>query len=55
LWKQIFALNRDNVAAALELYERKLAELRTAIQRDDQTALKNLLAAAKKNRDALGS
>jgi prephenate dehydrogenase len=55
LWKQIFSLNRDNVLAALALYQEQLAALRDAIGDDDQTALENLLKKAKKNRDALGN
>lgn len=54
-WKQTFALNRDNVAAALAQYQQQLAALRTAILDGDETALENLLTLAKKNRDALGS
>lgn len=55
LWRQIFTLNRRNVLAALEVYEKQLAALRDAIRDDDQTALANLLKKAKKNRDALGN
>jgi len=55
LWRQIVALNRDNVLAALEQYQRQLAAFRTAIQQRDEAALENLLSQAKKNRDALGS
>jgi prephenate dehydrogenase len=55
LWQQIFAHNRENMVAALEQFEAQLAALRTAVQQGDAAALENLLAAAKKNRDALGS
>ncbi len=55
LWTQIFAQNRANVLAALEQYQKKLAELRTAIEQNNQTGLEQLLTGAKKNRDALGS
>jgi len=55
MWKQIFALNRDNLAAALARYQQQLTALRTAIVDGDETALENLLTLAKKNRDALGS
>jgi prephenate dehydrogenase len=55
LWTPIFAQNRENVLAALGRYEHQLAALRTAIERNDEAMLEQLLAAAKKNRDALGS
>jgi prephenate dehydrogenase len=55
LWSQIFSLNRDNVLVALSLFEEQLALVRTAIQRNDRSALENLLKKAKSNRDALGN
>ena len=55
MWRQIFSLNRDNVLAALDRFEQQMATLRAAIEKDDEAALEKLLAAAKKNRDALGS
>lgn len=55
LWQQIFALNRDNVVAALDRFEQQIAALRTAIAGQDDTTLENLLKKAKKNRDALGN
>lgn len=55
LWGHIFSHNRDNVLAALELYQKQIAALRTAIRDGDQPALQRLLTIAKKNRDALGN
>ena len=55
LWAQIFSLNRENVLAALGLFEEQLATLRTAIQESDGSALEIILNKAKKNRDALGN
>lgn len=55
LWTQILALNRDNVLAALRLFEEQLTALRTAIQENDRSTLENILNKAKKNRDALGN
>jgi prephenate dehydrogenase len=55
LWRQIFSQNRENVLACLDRYERQLQALRTAIAQDDHLTTEELLAAAKKNRDALGS
>jgi prephenate dehydrogenase len=55
LWTQIFRQNRENVLAALGQYEKQLAALRGAVENGDEPALKQLLAVAKKNRDALGS
>ena len=55
LWKQVFALNRDNLVEALELFGSHLEALTTAIRKDDRTALEEILNRAKKTRDALGS
>jgi prephenate dehydrogenase len=55
LWAQILTMNRANVLAALDQLEKQLAAFRTALRQDDRTALENLLAAGKKNRDAMGS
>jgi prephenate dehydrogenase len=55
IWTHIFLQNRDNVLTALGKCERELSALRAAIEKGDEEKLKNLLAVAKKNRDALGS
>jgi len=55
MWQQIFSLNRDNVLAALDRFGQQITALRGAIEKGDEAALEKLLAAAKKNRDALGS
>jgi len=55
LWKQILLLNRDNVLEALEQYGAKLTALHAALRDGNEEAIENLLAAAKKTRDALGS
>ena len=55
LWTQILCQNRENVLAVLGQYEKQLAALRGAVEGGDETTLKQLLAVAKKNRDALGS
>jgi prephenate dehydrogenase len=55
IWTHIFLQNRDNVLASLGRYERELSALRAAIETGDEENLRNLLAVAKKNRDALGS
>jgi prephenate dehydrogenase len=55
LWMQILRQNRENVLAALGQYEMQLAALRKAVEEGDETTIKQLLAVAKKNRDALGS
>jgi prephenate dehydrogenase len=54
-WTQIFLQNRENVLGALGRYEGALSALRAAMERGDQENLRQLLAVAKKNRDALGS
>jgi prephenate dehydrogenase len=55
LWRQILALNRDNVLMALELFGAKLTALHAAIRDNNQDEITRLLTLAKKNRDALGS
>jgi prephenate dehydrogenase len=55
IWTHIFLQNRDNVLAALGKVEHELSALRSAIETGDEENLRNLLAVAKKNRDALGS
>ncbi len=55
LWRQIFAQNRPNVLAALDQFEAQLSAFRAAIRDGNEDALEELLAIAKKNRDALGS
>ena len=54
-WKHIFALNRDNILAALSHFGRNLASLETAIRNGDQAMIERILTLAKNNRDALGS
>ena len=55
IWKQIFALNRDNILEALSLFNRNLASLETAIRNGDEAMMERILTLAKNNRDALGS
>ena len=55
LWTQILLGNSDQTLKALESVERSLKTLRHAIQHGDATALKRILARAKRKRDALGS
>ena len=55
LWRQLLALNRDNVLTALEQYGAKLAAVHAALRDGKQDELLQFLTLAKKNRDALGS
>ena len=55
MWRQILALNRDNVLNALEQYGAKLSALHAAIRDGNQDEITRFLTLAKKNRDALGS
>ncbi len=55
LWTQILLQNRGNALAALEQFGANLTRLHTAIRNQDQAELEQILARAKKNRDALGS
>jgi len=55
LWQQIFLANPANVLSAIDVFETKLAALRSAIERRDAAGLEKLLAEAKQVRDAVGS
>ncbi len=55
LWRQILAMNRDNVLTALEQYGTNLAALHGAIRDNNQAEITKFLTVAKKNRDAMGS
>jgi prephenate dehydrogenase len=54
-WVQIFFQNRDNILAALAQYEQNLRRMMTALKDSDRNAVVDLLALAKRKRDALGS
>jgi prephenate dehydrogenase len=53
LWAAIFAQNRGAVLAALGKLEQRLTDYRHAIEHDDMTTLRQLLAEAKTVRDSL--
>jgi prephenate dehydrogenase len=53
LWAAIFAQNRGAVLAALGRLEQRLTDYRSAIEHDDMTTLRRLLAEAKAVRDGL--
>jgi prephenate dehydrogenase len=55
LWRSIFASNRANVLKALARFEKTLAALRVALERDDDRRLQQLLKDAKTNRDSVGN
>lgn len=55
LWRQIFAQNRRNLAAALRQFDTQLHALIDALGKGDEQAVEQFLALAKKNRDALGN
>jgi prephenate dehydrogenase len=55
LWAAIFAHNRPALLEALTLFELRLAQFRHAVEQVDAAATTELLAQAKKVRDALGS
>jgi cyclohexadieny/prephenate dehydrogenase len=55
IWTGIFAQNRRGVLEALGVFMSRLDEFRTAVERGDEQALDDLLAQAKRVRDALGS
>jgi prephenate dehydrogenase len=55
LWNAIFAQNRHAVLASLMRFEEQLARFRKALESGDLAAMEDLLAQAKRVRDALGS
>ena len=55
LWRQILVENRGGVLKSLDKFEKVLASLRRALERDDQEKLLQLLAAGKQRRDSLGN
>jgi prephenate dehydrogenase len=55
LWTGILAANRCAVLDSLQIFEDQLAKFRLALQTNDQQCLSDLLAQAKRVRDALGS
>lgn len=54
LWAQILLENRANVLKSLAVFEKTVAEFRSAIERGDSAQLRALLTEGKKVRDALG-
>jgi prephenate dehydrogenase len=55
LWTQIFSANRENVLAALADFESIVSALRAALEMRDARTLREILADAKQNRDAVGN
>jgi cyclohexadieny/prephenate dehydrogenase len=55
LWQQILLSNAENVVAAIDHLNERLAALRGAIEGRDPRGLEQLLAEAKQVRDAVGS
>jgi prephenate dehydrogenase len=55
LWRQIMLSNRANLLASLEQFSDLLAQCRAALEAGDAAALEQLLAEAKRIRDAVGS
>jgi len=55
LWRQILCDNREAVLKALDKFEKVLAALRGALERDQHRKLVELLEAGKQRRDAVGN
>ena len=53
LWRDILLDNRDQVLAAMDALDGRLAALRESLSRNDGSAVRHLLAQAKEARDAL--
>jgi prephenate dehydrogenase len=55
LWVGIFEQNRTAIFDVLQLLEGRVAEFRRALENNDRQRLDELLAQAKRVRDALGN
>ncbi|MDA1050453.1 MAG: prephenate dehydrogenase/arogenate dehydrogenase family protein [Planctomycetota bacterium] len=55
LWRQILVENRAGVLKSLDKFEKVLASLRRALERDEQEKLLQLLEAGKQRRDSLAN
>src|SRR5204863_7162433 len=55
LWTAIFLGNREQLLASLTKYDKLLAEFRQAIEHNAAKRLKELLSAAKANREGNGT
>jgi prephenate dehydrogenase len=55
LWSAIFLGNREQMLASLSRYDASLAQFRRAIEQNDASALKELLKAAKINRESVAN
>jgi prephenate dehydrogenase len=55
LWTGIFAQNREAVLAALGGFREQLKRLHDVLEQSNWTALNELLAEARRNRNALGN
>jgi prephenate dehydrogenase len=55
LWIQILLTNRGYVLKSLERFEKTVSKFKAALENEDSAALKQLLAEAKRIRDAVGS
>jgi prephenate dehydrogenase len=55
LWRQIMMANQENLLAALNQFDKRLAAFRQAIEAGDPASLERLLTEAKRIRDAVAS
>jgi prephenate dehydrogenase len=55
LWADILLSNRRNLKKAIELLQRNLSSIKSAIQKEDRERLFAILKAAKKKRESLDS
>ena len=54
LWSQVLLSNRNNLLAALSIFQLKLAALKLAVENKDHKLLTKILNTAKKKRERLG-
>jgi prephenate dehydrogenase len=54
LWSAIFLSNRKNLLKAIGIWERRIQDIKSAIQQGDRKRLDSILKGAKKKRDTAG-
>jgi prephenate dehydrogenase len=54
IWEDIFLSNRKNILKTIEIFQRQISALKSALKRKDKSQLHKILKLAKANREILG-
>jgi len=54
IWRDIFSSNRKNVLKGIELFQKSLVKIKSAVRRNDKNLLTQILKKAKSKRETLG-